>query len=142
MRAIRIAFYVLLAIVLILLAAANRGMITVSLAPDALAPFVGGGWSLTMPAFVALFLAMAFGVIVGLVWEWMRESHLRAESSRRAQELADLHRHAGAPKAPRAAPHDEVLAILDRPAQGKTVQGNAIQGQPATHATAALPAPR
>lgn len=137
MRAIRIAFYVLLAIVLILLAAANRALITFSLVPEALSPFVGGTWSLTMPAFVALFLAMAFGVLVGLVWEWMRESHLRAESSRRAQELADLHRQAGAPKAARAAPHDEVLDILDQPASrpGAT-------SRPTAAGVATLPAPR
>lgn len=115
MRAIRFAFFVILAVVLVLVAAANRDLMTVSLLPPAVAPFAGGQWSLTMPAFVALFLAMVFGVLVGLVWEWIRESGLRAESSRRAQHLADLQREMGhlrQTQAP-AAPRDDVLAILD-----------------------------
>ena len=114
MRAIRFAFFVILAVVLVLVAAANREMIAVSLLPPAVAPFAGGTWSLTMPAFVALFLAMVFGVLVGLVWEWRRESGLRAESSRRAQHLADLQRQVGQMRQSQAAaPQDEVLAILD-----------------------------
>jgi len=131
MRAIRFAFFVILAVVLVLVAAANRDMITVSLLPAAVAPFAGGQWSLTMPAFVALFLAMVFGVLVGLIWEWLRESHLRAESSRRAQHLADLQREMGHLRQTQAAaPRDEVLAILDN--AGKT---------PATSGST-LPAPR
>ncbi|MCV2448762.1 LapA family protein [Paracoccus sp. DMF] len=130
MRAIRFAFFVILAVVLVLVAAANRDMITVSLLPPAVAPFAGGQWSLTMPAFVALFLAMVFGVLVGLIWEWLRESHLRAESNRRAQHLADLQREMGHLRQTQAAaPRDEVLAILDN--AGKT---------PASGST--LPAPR
>lgn len=115
MRAMRFAFFVILAVVLVLVAAANRDMVTVSLLPPAVAPFAGGQWSLTMPAFVALFLAMVFGVLVGLIWEWLRESHLRAESSRRAQHLADLQREMGHLRQTQAAaaPRDEVLAILD-----------------------------
>ncbi|MFC3568562.1 LapA family protein [Paracoccus simplex] len=123
MRAIRIFFLVILAIVLILLAVANRDLVTVSLLPEAFAPFAGGQWSLTMPAFVALFLAMVFGVLVGLVWEWLRESHLRAESNRRAQHLADLQREVGHLRKTHAAPRDEVLAILDEaPARKPAVQ--------------------
>ncbi|ABL71854.1 LapA family protein [Paracoccus denitrificans] len=113
MRAIRVFFFVILAVVLMLLAAANRQLVTVSLVPEALAPFAGGQWSLTMPAFVALFLAMVFGVLLGLVWEWIRESHLRAESSRRAHDLAQLQREVGDLRRTHAAPRDDVLAILD-----------------------------
>ncbi|WP_287885472.1 MULTISPECIES: LapA family protein [Paracoccus] len=115
MRAIRVFFFVILAVVLMLLAAANRQLVTVSLVPEALAPFAGGQWSLTMPAFVALFLAMVFGVLLGLVWEWIRESHLRAESSRRAHDLAQLQREVGGLRRTHAAPRDDVLAILDEP---------------------------
>ncbi|WP_017998015.1 LapA family protein [Paracoccus sp. N5] len=127
MRAIRFAFFVILAVVLVLVAAANRDMITVSLLPPAVAPFAGGQWSLTMPAFVALFLAMVFGVLVGLIWEWLRESHLRAESSRRAQHLADLQREMGhLRQAQAAAPRDEVLAILDNAGKTPATSGNTL----------------
>lgn len=126
MRAIRVLFIVILAAILILVAAANRGVITVSLLPESLAPFAGGQWSLSMPAFMALFLAMVFGVLVGLVWEWLRESRLRSESSRRAHELSVLQREMGDLRRTHAAPRDEVLAILDeakarKPASGTTL---------------------
>ena len=130
MRTIRIFFVVILAIVLILVAAANRAPVTVGLLPETIAAFTGRAWTLTMPAFVALFLAMVFGVLVGLVWEWLRESGLRAESSRRAQNLADLEREVGHLRKTHAAPRDEVLAILDDAGR-----------QPAASATT-LPAPR
>lgn len=78
MRAIRLIFFVVLAIVLILVATANRAPITVGMMPQGIADFTGRDWTLTMPGFLALFLAMVFGVMIGLIWEWLREAHLRA----------------------------------------------------------------
>ncbi|KGJ05157.1 hypothetical protein SAMN04487972_103108 [Paracoccus halophilus] len=133
MRAIRLVFIVILAIVLILVATANRAPITIGLLPQNIAEFTGRDWALTMPGFLALFLAMVFGVLVGLVWEWLREAHLRAESKTRAHHLARLEREMGDLRRTHAASKDEVLAILDdTPAR-----------KPATPATGgALPAPR
>ncbi|MBP8930873.1 MAG: LapA family protein [Paracoccus sp.] len=132
MRTIRIFFVVILAIVLILVAAANRAPVTVGLLPETIAAFTGRAWTLTMPAFVALFLAMVFGVLVGLVWEWLREAHLRAESKTRAHDLARLQREVGDLRRTHAAPKDEVLAILDEAGARK----------PAPASGNALPAPR
>lgn len=113
MRAIRLIFFVVLAIVLILVATANRDPITVGLMPRGIAEFTGRDWTLTMPGFLALFLAMVFGVLVGLIWEWLREAHLRAESKSRAQDLARLQREVGDLRRTHAAPKDDVLAILE-----------------------------
>ena len=132
MRTIRIFFVVILAIVLILVSAANRAPVTVGLLPETIAAFTGRAWTLTMPAFVALFLAMVFGVLVGLVWEWLREAHLRAESKTRAHDLARLQREVGDLRRTHAAPKDEVLAILDEAGARK----------PAPASGNALPAPR
>ncbi|SMO67025.1 LapA family protein [Paracoccus laeviglucosivorans] len=130
MRAIRLFFIALLAVVLILVALANRDIVTISLIPASMAHFTGGQWSLSMPAFLALFLAMVFGLVVGLVWEWLREANLRAESKVRAKELARLEREVGDLRRTHAGPRDEVLAILDesatRPANSKAA------GLPAT----------
>ena len=128
MRTIRIFFVVILAIVLILVAAANRAPVTVGLLPETIAAFTGRAWTLTMPAFVALFLAMVFGVLVGLVWEWLREAHQRAESKTRAHDLARLQREVGDLRRTHAAPKDEVLAILDEAGARKPVpaSGNAL----------------
>lgn len=113
MRAIRLAFVILLAIILIGVALANRQMISVGLFPAQFGQYLGGSWSLTMPAFIAFFVAIMFGVVIGLIWEWLREAGLRAESSRRAAELARLEREVGHLRKTHAQPRDEVLAILD-----------------------------
>lgn len=118
MRAIRLAFVILLAIILIGVALANRQMITVGLFPAQFGQFLGGSWSLTMPAFIAFFVAIMFGVVVGLIWEWLREAGLRAESNRRASALARLEREVGHLRTTHAGPQDDVLAILDQPHTG------------------------
>lgn len=115
MRAIRLAFVILLAIVLIGIAMANRGLVTISLFPANFGQYLGGSWSLTMPIFLALFLAILFGVLVGFVWEWLRESAIRAEASRKAGQVQRLEREVAQLRDRHAAPRDEVLAIVDGP---------------------------
>ena len=121
MRAIRLIFFVVLAIVLILVATANRAPITVGMMPQGIADFTGRDWTLTMPGFLALFLAMVFGVMIGLIWEWLREAHIRSEASRRTAEVARLEREVGALRDQHKAPRDEVLAILDGQKTGNTL---------------------
>ncbi|MBD9528632.1 MULTISPECIES: LapA family protein [Paracoccus] len=129
MRVIRLSLLLVLAVVLILVALANRDPITVNLVPEGLARFTNGQWSLTAPAFLALFVAMVFGLIVGLVWEWLRESGQRSEAKARARELARLERELGDLRRTHAKPKDEVLAILDESAARP---GSAGAGLPAT----------
>lgn len=127
MRTIRLFFVAILAVFLIVVALANREMISVSLLPPSLQELLGGQWALTMPAFLALFIAMVFGLLVGVIWEWLRESHLRAESSRRAQDLARLEREVGDLRRTHAAPRDEVVAILDNAGQpGAATNGASV----------------
>lgn len=113
MRVIRLAFVILLAIILVGIALANRQLITVNLFPANFGQFLGGTWSLTMPAFIALLLAILFGVIIGFIWEWLRETSMRAELRSRASELARLEQEVGHLRKSKTAHRDEVLTILD-----------------------------
>lgn len=113
MRIIRMAFVIVLAVVLIGVALANYHMVTLRLFPANFGQFLGGDWSVTMPIFVALFLAMLFGVLIGFFWEWLRVSRQRAESSHRAHEITRLKSELAQLRKAHAAPKDEVLAILD-----------------------------
>lgn len=115
MRYVRMLFVVLLAVILIGLALANRQLVTVSLFPGRLDSFLGGDWSAQMPLFLVIILSLLVGMILGLVWEWMRESTLRRESAQRAHELQVLEREVGQVRKAHHAPRDEVLAILDAP---------------------------
>lgn len=75
------------AIVVVLLAVANRGPVTISLDP-----FSGGApeFSATVPLYAALFGAVALGVLVGGMAAWLAQAkHRRArrEQQREAQRL-------------------------------------------------------
>jgi len=116
MRILRMAFLGLLALVLVIMALANRQIVTVRIFPPNFDAYVGGSWAASMPLFLIILLAMALGMMLGLVWEWLRESQLRAESTRRARDIAELEREVGGLRVRNAQPRDEVLAILDAPA--------------------------
>lgn len=117
MRYLRMLFVLLLAVILIGLALANRQLVTVSLFPGRLDGFLGGNWSAQMPLFLVIIMSLLVGMILGLIWEWMRESTLRRESAQRAHELQVLEREVGQVRKAHNAPRDEVLAILDAPKQ-------------------------
>lgn len=132
MRYIRMLFVAVVAIALLTLALANRQMVQVRLFPGQFDAYLGGNWSLNMPLFLVILLALMVGMLLGLIWEWLRESHLRRESSRRAFELTKLEREVGGLRTTHKAPRDEVLAILDAPRPTSTT----------SPATTSLPAQR
>lgn len=122
MRFIRLLFVISLAIILLAIALANRSMVTLHAFPARLDQYFGGSWQITLPMFLVIFIAIAFGIIVGFIWEWLREAHIRSESSRRAFEVARLEREVGALRDQHKAPKDDIVAILDQSkATGRTL---------------------
>lgn len=115
MRFIRLLFVALLAIILIAVALANREIVTLSAFPANFGQYLGGTWSVSLPLFFVIFLAFAVGMLSGLVWEYLREAHIRREARVRSAEVARLENEVGSLRHRHAAPRDEVLAILDRP---------------------------
>ena len=131
MRYLRMLFVAVLATSLLTVALANRQIVDVSLFPGQFGQYLGGTWSARMPLFLVILLSLLIGMVLGLIWEWLRESHLRQESNRRAFELRQLEREVGGLRTTHAAPRDEVLAILDAPRAAPAVPGQT-----------SLPAPR
>ena len=121
MRFIRLLFVALLAVILIAIALANRGAVTVRAFPAGFEQYLGFDWQINLPLFLVIFLAIVFGIVVGFIWEWLRETHIRSEASRRAGEVARLEREVGALRDQHKAPRDEVLAILDGQKTGNTL---------------------
>lgn len=115
MRYLRMFFVAVLAIAMITVSLANRELVQVSLLPGQFAAYVGHSWTARMPLFLVILLALLVGMVLGLVWEWLRAAHLRQELGRRAVALASLEREVGGLRTQHAAPRDEVLAILDAP---------------------------
>lgn len=112
MRYIRYLVLGVIAVALIVIAVANRGPLTVRLLPEELAGLFGFSWQVTLPAFVILLSAVLVGVLLGFVWEWVREHRFRAEA---AAERRERQRLEGEIKkaAPPAKKGDDVLALLE-----------------------------
>jgi uncharacterized membrane protein len=111
--------YALLAVLMALavtVALANRAPVTLALWPDSVTAILGFGYAVTLPLFVVVVGAVGLGLLLGFVWEWLRERGIRAEAARARRELETLRaREAGnAPTAPaRTAQQDEILALVD-----------------------------
>lgn len=125
MRFIRLIFVVLLALVLVAVALANRQVVTLSAFPANFGQFLGGTWSIGLPLFLVIFVAFAFGMLAGLLWEWMRESKIRRTSRARNAQVVRLENEVGQLRESHAAPRDDVLAILEQPEAKRPAQGRA-----------------
>lgn len=111
--------YALLALVLILcvtVALANRAPVTLALWPDTVSAFLGFGYSVTLPLFVIVVGAVGLGLVLGLVWEWIREHGQRKDAAQAKRDLQRVQAQQGIVPAQQAKankPRDQVLAILD-----------------------------
>lgn len=113
MRYIRYAFLAALAIVLVSVALANRDMVTLQLLPSGLADLIGMNRSIELPLFIVVFGGIVAGLLIGFVWEWLREHKHRAAAAQRQAEVKKLERELRRTKVERDKDKDEVLALLD-----------------------------
>ena len=111
-------YLVLLAIALGLLtvALANRAPVVVKALPEDLAGLVGRQWQMELPLFMVIFGGVAIGLLIGFVWEWLREHRHRATASAKTREAARLNRELAMMRDAKGAPQDDVLALLDKKA--------------------------
>ena len=116
MATIRYAFWVIVGLCLILVGIANRGEVTLRAMPQAFSDFLGVSRDITLPLFVVILLGVAFGLLVGFLWEWVREHQVRAEARARKREVENLRREIAELRASSTEHRDDVLALLDRPA--------------------------
>ncbi|WBU62791.1 LapA family protein [Paracoccus aerodenitrificans] len=132
MRIIRLLFVILLAVLLVAIALANRSAVTLRALPETFDQYTGGPWQITLPLFLVIFLAIVSGIVIGFIWEWLREAHIRNAATRRRQEVQRLEREVGNLRDRHNAPNDEVLAILDQPKLAASAQPATGTSLPAT----------
>ena len=116
MRYIRYAFLAVLAVVLVSVLLANREFVELRLLPQGLAEVPGLGafdLSISLPLFVVLLAGIAAGLIIGFIWEWLREHKHRRDASVNARAVRRLEGEVGRIKQSTGKP-DDVLAILDK----------------------------
>ncbi len=113
MRYIRYASIAIFAVALILIALANRGMVTVKLLPDEVAALAAMNPSYEVPLFIVIFGGIVAGLIVGFIWEWIREAKERMVAARQAREMQQMRTEIRRLKGEKHQGKDEVLAILE-----------------------------
>ncbi|NBC88102.1 MAG: DUF1049 domain-containing protein [Alphaproteobacteria bacterium] len=113
MKYIRYASIAIFALALVLIALANRGIVTLRVLPDELAGFAALNPTYDVPLYVVIFGGILAGLVVGFVWEWIREAGERAAAARQARELASLRAEVARLRKTDPRHRDEVLAALD-----------------------------
>ncbi|PYG33234.1 lipopolysaccharide assembly protein LapA domain-containing protein [Pelagimonas varians] len=117
MRYIRYAFFGALALVLVTVSLANRGTVTLNTLPEAVAAIPGMGvlsYSIQLPMFLVILGGILAGLLLGFVWEWLREHKHRADASQKGAQVRKLERELKKTQAERDKDKDEVLALLDQ----------------------------
>jgi len=118
MRYIRYLFLACLAIFLVTVALANRAPVELRLLPDDLAALAGISTIVTLPLFLVIFGGIVIGLLIGFVWEWLREHKHRAAVAAERREKEKLKREVRRLRTREPADQgDEVLALLEDPAR-------------------------
>ena len=114
MRYIRYASIAVFALALILIALANRSTVMVKMLPDEISPLAAINPSYEVPLFVVIFGGILAGLIIGLVWEYIREHKERAAAARQAREMERLRTELRRLKGEKHQGKDEVLTLLEQ----------------------------
>ncbi|OYX25441.1 MAG: DUF1049 domain-containing protein [Rhodobacterales bacterium 32-66-7] len=115
MRYIRLLLVVLLGLGLLAVALANRAPVTLRLLPESLSELTGLTFAIDLPLFLVIFAGIVVGVMIGFVWEWLREMKHRSTASTKAREVSRLERELAVMRDASTVPKDDVLALLERP---------------------------
>ena len=113
MRLIRTLFLFCLATLLILLSLANSEKVTLYFLPENLAALFGIQIEVNIPLFLVFFSGIFIGLVIGFVWEWLREYKFRVKANnyqkrlfRAETELSELHAKENK--------KDDVLTLLEK----------------------------
>ncbi len=116
MKTIRYSFWAIVGLCLILIGLANRDVVTVRAMPEALGDLLNLSPDVQLPLFVVIFISVGAGLMIGFLWEWVREHRMRAEARGKAREVESLRREVDQLRgaAVGAKSDDDVLALLEK----------------------------
>jgi uncharacterized integral membrane protein len=113
LRYLKYLFLIIVALVLVLMAFANREMVLLEVIPENLAPWLGLQYAFELPLFVVVLGSVMVGILVGFVWEWLREHRHRTEAKTHKRTAKALEREVQTLKGPGRDGQDEILALVD-----------------------------
>jgi hypothetical protein len=116
MKTIRYIFWAVVGLCLILIGLANRDIVTVRAMPQAMAELLGISPDMQLPLFIVIFIGVGVGLMIGFLWEWVREHRIRADARGKSREVETLRREVDQLRgaAAGAKSDDDVLALLEK----------------------------
>ncbi len=111
-RWLRYLLLVLLGLSLVTVAAANRAPVTVRLLPEDLAAVFNIPFAAELPLFLVIFAGIIAGLLIGFVWEWLREAKHRSRAASGGREIVRLERELASLRDAKGEVQDDVLALL------------------------------
>lgn len=122
MRYIRYLFLAVIGICLLVMAMANREPVTLTLLPPEIAEFAGIAPSVSLPLFLVVLGGIVAGLLIGFVWEWLREYKYRTLAATERRERVRLQHEVSNLKGPTEKGGEDIIAILDeRKPSGNTL---------------------
>ena len=103
-----------IAVGLVIVALANRGEVSLTLMPLALGNLIGFNLQFQIPLFTVIFLGVMTGLLIGFVWEWLREMKHRTAAKTEHRQVVRLEREVSKLKSGTAKEQDDVLALLEK----------------------------
>ena len=113
MRYVRYLCIAIFAVALVSVALANRGIVALKILPDEVAGWFAVNPTVNLPLFLVILGSIVAGLLIGFIWEWIREHAERAEKGRLARENRRLEREVARLKEANNEGKDDVLALLD-----------------------------
>ena len=115
LRWVKYGILAVLVVFFLILALANRQPVDVTLFTPAVEHAAGFNYSVTLPLWLVASLAVALGLLIGFIWEWIREHKHRTEAATKRSEARQLKRQVDDMKTKKAKDEgkDEVLALLE-----------------------------
>ena len=98
---------------LVVVALANRDSVTLTFIPEALGDLIGFNRQVKVPLFTVMFLGVGAGLLIGFVWEWLREMKHRNAAKSDNRQVVRLEREITKLKSGTAQGQDGVLELLD-----------------------------
>lgn len=115
MRIIRYILIGVVAVVVVALSVANRGLVDVSVAPDFTAYGIAPSPSYQVPLFVIALASGAVGFVLGAAREYLREARVRRRAAEAQREVGKLQREVSSLKTRQNIDEDdEIIALTSR----------------------------
>lgn len=113
MRYVRVILLAIIAVVLVAVALANSEIVMLRVLPEAMAGFLGLSWTIQLPMFVVILLALGAGLLIGFVWEFAREHKHRVAARTERRERQALERQFKASGTPQTDRGGDIIALLE-----------------------------